>query len=112
MLENITIYPSDEYWLRILTDLGANVVKAPENADVIFDDITIYAPISVDDLQRLILTQFNNDDIIRNVVGTDVSLPKLQRKIIVALYKNPDIKISELKKNIFLMMITNTSSFE
>ena len=32
----------------------------------------------------------DNDDIIRNVVGADVALPKLQRKIIVALYKNPN----------------------
>lgn len=112
MLENITIYTSDEYWLRILTDLGANVVKTPENADVIFDDITIYAPISVDDLQRLILTQFNNDDIIRNVVGTDVSLPKLQRKIIVALYKNPDIKISELKQAVGIIPDIATHSVE
>lgn len=112
MLENITIYTSDEYWLRILTALGANVVKTPENADVIFDDITIYAPISVDDLQRLILTQFNNDDIIRNVVGTDVSLPKLQRKIIVALYKNPDIKISELKQAVGIIPDIATHSVE
>lgn len=97
MLENVRIYTSNKYWNHILTDLGANLVDAPNVADVIFDDISINAPVSVDDLQKLILNHFNNNDVISAVFGHDIVLPSLQRKIIVALYKKPNIQIQELK---------------
>ena len=112
MLENIKIYTSDKYWHSILTDLGVNLVDAPDIADVVFDDIKIDAPVSVDDLQRIILTQFNNNDIIVSVFGHDIVLPELQRKIVVALYKNPNIKISELKLAVGLSPDITTHSVE
>ncbi len=112
MLSNIKIYTSDKYWNRILTDLGANVVDSADVADVIFDDIEINAPISVDDLQGLILSQFNNNDIISDVFGRDVVLPELQRKIVVALYKNPNIQMRELKLAVGLSPDITTHSVE
>ncbi len=112
MLENVKIYTSDEYWHGILTDLGSNLVETPDVADVVFDDIGINAPISVDDLQNLILTQFNNNDIIINIFGHDVVLPSLQRKIVVALYKKPNIQISELKLAVGLSPDITTHSVE
>ena len=112
MLSNIKIYTSDKYWNRILTDLGANVVDSADVADVIFDDIEINAPISVDDLQGLILSQFNNNDIISEVFGRDVVLPELQRKIVVALYKNPNIQMRELKLAVGLSPDITTHSVE
>lgn len=112
MLENVKIYTSDEYWYGILTDLGANLVEKPDVADVVFDDIGINAPVSVDDLQNLILTQFNNNDIIVNIFGHDVVLPSLQRKIVVALYKKPNIQISELKLAVGLSPDITTHSVE
>lgn len=112
MLENIKIYTSDEYWNHILTDLGACVVDSADTADVIFDDIAIQNPVSVDDLQNLILSQFNNNDIIHAVFGRDVVLPQLQRKIVVALYKNPNIQIHDLKKAVGLSPDITTHSVE
>lgn len=112
MLSNIKIYTSDKYWNRILTDLGANVVDSADVADVIFDDIEINAPISVDDLQGLVLSQFNNNDIISDVFGRDVVLPELQRKIVVALYKNPNIQMRELKLAVGLSPDITTHSVE
>lgn len=112
MLENIKIYTSDKYWNLILTDLGACVVDNPDIADVIFDDIAIQNPISVDELQALILSQFNNNDIIRDVFGCDIVLPQLQRKIVVALYKQPNIQINELKKAVGLTPDITTHSVE
>ena len=112
MLENIKIYTSDKYWKSILFDLGANLVDMPDIADVIFDDIKISAPISVDDLQNLIMNQFNNNDIIINVFGHDVILPELQRKIVVALYKNPNIQMRELKLAVGLSPDITTHSVE
>ena len=111
-MENIKVYTSDKYWNHILTDLGACVVDSADGADVIFDDIAIQNPISVDELQSLILSQFNNNDIIRDVFGYDIVLPQLQRKIVVALYKQPNIQINELKKAVGLTPDITTHSVE
>lgn len=97
MAENIKIYASDKHWQHILTDLGAVIVDSPNVADVIFDDVDISAPISIAGLKSIVFQHLDNQDIIREVFGKYIVLPKLQHKIIVALYKNPDITINELK---------------
>lgn len=97
MLKNIKIFTSDNCWQRIFADLGAKIADSPNVADVVFDDIDINTPISITDLQTVILDSLNNADIISEVLGKYVILPTLQHKIIVALYKNPDITIRELK---------------
>ncbi len=112
MLKNIKVFTSDKYWNHILTDLGACVVDTPNIADVILDDIKINAPISVDDLQDIILSKFNNNDIIVDVFGHNVVLPELQRKIIVALYKNPNISINNLKLAVGLSPDVTTHTVE
>ena len=112
MLGNVKIYTSDKYWNHILADLGACLVETPDIADVIFDELSINAPISVDDLQSLVVSQFNNNDIIANVFGRDVALPALQRKIIVALYKKPNIQMRELKLAVGLSPDITTHSVE
>ena len=112
MLNNIKIYTSDKYWKSILADLGANLVESPDCADVIFDDIKIDVPISVEDLQNLILNLYSNNDIIVDVFGDSVILPELQRKIVVALYKNPNIQMRELKLAVGVMPDIATHSVE
>ena len=112
MLENIKVFTSDKYWNHILSDLGMCVVDNPLIADVIFDDINVNMPISVDVLQNIILSKFNNNDIILTVFGHDVVLPELQRKIIVALYKKPDININDLKRVVGFMPDITTHSVE
>ena len=112
MLGNVKIYTSDKYWNHILADLGACLVETPDVADVIFDELSINAPISVDDLQSLVVSQFNNNDIVANVFGRDVALPALQRKIIVALYKKPNIQMRELKLAVGLSPDITTHSVE
>ena len=112
MLNNIKIYSVDKCWNHILADLEANLVDAPDAADVLFDDIKIKTPISVDDLQNLILAQFNNNDIIVSIFGRDIILPELQRKIIIALYKSPGIQMRELKPAVGLLPGVSTHSVE
>lgn len=112
MLNNIKIYTADKCWNHIFADLGANLVCAPELADVLFDDIKINTPISFDDLQNLILNQFNKNDIIVNIFGHDVVLPELQRKIVIALYKKPYIQMRELKLAVGLLPDVATHSVE
>ena len=97
MLENVKIFTADRYWRHILTDLGACVTDSQNMADVVFDDIKTDSFVSVKDLQRIILDSLNNSDIITDIFGQYVILPTLQHKIVVSLYKKPDITMRELK---------------
>lgn len=97
MFNGIKIYTADTYWNHIFNDLGADVVASPNIADVIFDDIDIKAPVYIYDLKNIILSAVDNREIIQKIFGKNVNLSQLQRKIIVMLYKNPDISLNELK---------------
>jgi len=97
MFNGIKIYTADTYWNHIFHDLGADVVTSPNVADVIFDDIDVEAPVYIYDLKNIILSAVENRDVIQKIFGEDVKLSQLQRKIVVMLYKNPDININELK---------------
>lgn len=112
MIENIRIYTADKYWNQIFTDLGAAVVDSPSIADVVFDDIDIDMPVSIIDLQNIILNCVNNTDIIHDIFGTDVTLSNLQRKLIVMLYKNPDITMRDLKTVLGVMPNITTHAVE
>lgn len=112
MLENIKIYTADEYWVQILTDLGANVTDSLNMADVNFDNIKINTPISVDELKIRILAQFENKDIMKSVFGRDVVLPALQHKIIVTLYNNPNITMRQLKDLLGVLPDISTHAVE
>jgi len=112
MVENIKIYANDELWRHIFSDLGATVVDAPNVADVIFDESNVDLPISVANLHGLIYAGLDNRDIIRDVLGQYVVLPTLQHKIIVTLYKNPDITIGELKELLGFLPNVTTHTVE
>ena len=112
MFENIKVFTSDKCWQHIFTNLGADITDSPNIADVVFDDINIKLPISVDDLQRVVLNSLNNTDIINGVFGKYVVLPKLQHKIIVMLVKNPNITMSELKNLVGVLPGVTTHSVE
>ena len=97
MLDNIKIYSEDIYWNHIFSDLGAVVTDSPNNADVVFDDSDITTPISAIELKNYLIMRANNSDIIEKVFGRNVVLPQLQHKIVVMLYKNPNVNMAELK---------------
>lgn len=112
MMENTRIYTADKYWRQIFTDLGMVVVDSPNVADVVFDDIDVKKPISIMNLQNIILNQLDNADIVREVFGSDVKLSNLQHKLIVILYKNPDITMRELKMVLGMSPDITTHSVE
>ena len=97
MLESVKIYTSDKFWSQILTDLGAVLVDNIDVADVNLDNVNLNAPVSVAELKNIIFNCCEHTDIIIKVFGEYVVLPRLQHKIIVSLYKNPNINISDLK---------------
>lgn len=103
MLENVKIFTTDEYWQYILSELGATVTDSQKNSDVIFDEIDIDSPVPIRILQKKIFDSMNNTDVIIEIFGRFVVLPTLQHKIVVALYKNPDISIQELKNMVGLL---------
>lgn len=112
MASNIKIYATDEYWRHIFTDLGAVVVDSKNIADVVFDNMDVNLPIFVSHLKSVIFASLDNRDIIKNVFGQYVVLPALQHKIIVLLYKNPDISINELKKLLGVLPNVTTHTVE
>lgn len=112
MLKNIRIFTSDKYWQRILSDLGAIVTDSQNTADVIFDNIKTDSFLSVSELQRIIFESMNNTDIITNVFGKYVVLPSLQHKIVVLLYKNPNVNMQELKNMVGVLPDVDTHTVE
>lgn len=112
MASNIKIYATDEYWRHIFTDLGAVVVDSKNIADVVFDNMDVNLPISVSHLKSVIFASLDNRDIIKNVFGQYVVLPALQHKIIVLLYRNPDISINELKELLGVLPNVTTHTVE
>ena len=112
MFKDIKIYASDKYWQHIFANLGAVITDSKNTADVVFDDIDINAPISVADLQSIIFNCSNNQDIITNIFGHYVILPKLQHKILVALYKNPNISMQKLKELLGVLPDVTTHTVE
>lgn len=112
MFQGIKIYASDRYWNQIFADLGAEIVDSKNAADVIFDDIDIKPPISMLDLQNIIFDCCNNTDIIHKIFGKDVTLSALQHRIVVLLYKNPDITMRDLKNALGLTPDVATHAVE
>ena len=112
MLDNIKIYTSDTVWRQILSDLGAMVVDSEKLADVVFDDIKIDMPISIANLQNIILSCVDNSDIINQIFGKNVKLSNLQRRLIVLLYKNPNINMRDLKNALGLSPDMTTHAVE
>ena len=112
MAGNIKIYATDEYWRHIFVDLGAVVVDSKNIADVVFDNLNMSLPISVSRLKSIVFNSLDTRDIIKNVFGQYIVLPALQHKIIVLLYKNPDISINELKNLIGLLPNVTTHTVE
>ena len=88
------------------------MVENQNVADVVFDDIAINEPVSIDDLKKLIFDYLDNQDIIIDVFGQYVILPNLQRKIIVSLYKQPNISMRELKENLGFLPDVTTHTVE
>jgi len=109
---SIKVYTKDQYWNHILTDLGVDVVSESSMADVILDEIDIQTPISVTDLQSILINAANNTEIIKSVFGKDVFLPALQHKIVVLIYKNPCINIKDLKSALGIAPDIATHSVE
>lgn len=112
MAENIKIYATDLCWQHILADLGAVLVESPNVADVVFDDLNIQEPVSLSHLKSIIFDSLDNRDIIKSIFGQFVMLPALQRKIVVLLYKNPDISINELKELLGVLPNVTTHTVE
>ncbi len=112
MLSNIKVYTTDKYWTHIFTDLGAIISDTPKDADVVFDNLNLDAPISLTDLKRVILDKIENRDIIQRVFGRDVVLPNLQHRLVVCLDKNPNITMRDLKKMLGILPDVSTHAVE
>lgn len=98
MLSGIRIYTSDSIWRQILSDFGATVLDSPFLSDLDFDDIVPDGIITPLELKSLILSGVDNTELLRSIIGTDISLSRIQAQIIVLLHKNGVLTISQLKQ--------------
>lgn len=112
MTDNIKIYATDKYWQHIFADLGMSVVDSPNIADVCFDDFVPKGPVTISQLKSIVFDSLDNHDIIKSIFGQYMVLPVLQHKIIVVLYKNPGISISELKNLVGVLPNLTTHTVE
>ena len=98
MLSGIRIYTSDSVWRQILGDLGATLLNAPSVTDINFDEIEITDTITPIELKSLLLKAADNTDIIKQVFGKNVQLPRLQAQIVACLYKSGGMGAHDLKQ--------------
>ena len=97
MLSGIRIYASDTVWRQILGDFGATVLDAPTATDINFDDFNITDVISLMELKSLILNAADLSADLIKIFGKNVTLPQLQARIVVWLYKSGGMTALELK---------------
>jgi len=98
MFDNISVFTSDIYWKRIFVDLGMCLVDDVIMADVDFDSLQIKHPISLSELQQIVLDEANHDKMMIDIFHKHVLVSKLQKKILNALYKYGDLDIVSLKQ--------------
>lgn len=97
MLSGIRIFSSDGIWRQILTDLNATVLDAPNTTDLNLDDMDLPGVVSPMELKALLLNASDNSHVLQEFFGTSVSLPYIQGRLVVALYKSGGMTSPELK---------------
>lgn len=99
MLSGILIYTTDPVWEKIVTDLSATVTTDIKTADINIDSMDITLPVSSLDLAAQILNIIDQKQqkIISEIFGAAVTLPQLQRKIVVLLYRCGGMSAGQLK---------------
>lgn len=98
MLSGIRIFSKDKIWRHILSELNAVVLDAPTVTDIDFSDMDIVDTISPLELKARILSISDNSRILSVVFGAPTSLPYVQGKLVVALYKSGGMSSTELKR--------------
>lgn len=116
MFKNIIIFTKDVYWENILTSLNATIIKDDyKKADINFDLLDIKKPILIQNLKSIILNQIslNNDKILKELnIDKNIKLSNLQKKIIIIIFKNKDIHITEIKEILGIAETAKTNSIE
>ena len=97
MLSGMRIFSSDSVWRQILSDLNATVLDAPSATDLSIDDLELSGAVSPMALKGLLLSLSDNSRILGEIFGAPTSLPHIQGKVVVALYKSGGMTSAGLK---------------
>ncbi len=97
MLSGVRIYSANPVWKQILADFGATVLDVPSVTDVNFDNLNVNKIISPMELKTIILNATDNTNLLFQIFGEKISLPRTQEQIIVMLYKSGGMTLGELK---------------
>ncbi|GHT58547.1 hypothetical protein FACS18945_4490 [Bacteroidia bacterium] len=97
MLTGITFFSKDPIWVGILTDFGAEFA-AMDSADIYLDTIKIPEKSTSSEVCALVLNALEREhnQIIEKIVGDNIKLTEMQKKILLALYKFGALNSKEL----------------
>lgn len=110
MLNGIRIYTADNIWRKIFIDFGVCTTDDKLTADINIDLISLNPKISVLELKSVILNFIdkNQSEILKIVFGKVVILSKLQKQIIIFLFKTGGLVLLDL--NMILGYATDSST--
>lgn len=97
MFGGIHLYCSDSIWRQIFADLNATVHDTPSISVINFDELCIPPSVGLLELKSIILDAADSGRILGQIFGHSVSLPQLQTKLLVLLYKSGGMTASQLK---------------
>lgn len=98
MLQGVKIFSSDPIWRNILSELGAMVSDAPNAAYLDFDSLGLSYPATPIAIQTAIQNAIDgNIQLLQNIFGRAVQLPRVQAQIVILLHKTGGISASDLR---------------
>ena len=112
MLSGIRIFSSDPIWRHVLSELNATVLDAPTVTDSDFADLDITGPIHPMELKARILSATDNSRILNQIFGAPTSLPYIQGKLVIALYKSGGMSAADLKHALGYAADTSTHAVD
>lgn len=112
MLSGIRIFSDDKVWRQILSELNAVVLDAPTVTDINLADLDLLGPIQPMELKARILSAADNSRILNQVFGVPTSLPYIQGKLVVALYKSGGMSSADLKRVLGYAADTSTHTVD
>ena len=112
MLSGIRILSEDPIWRQILSELNATVLDTPTVTDVNIANLDITAPVHPMELKARILSATDNSRLLGQIFGTPTTLPYIQGKLLIALYKSGGMSSSDLKHALGYAADTSTHTVD
>lgn len=95
-----------------MSELNATVLDAPTVTDTDLADLGIVAPLHPIELKARILSVADNTRLLSQIFGVPTSLPYIQGKLVIALYKSGGMSSADLKRALGYAADTSTHTVD